>query len=42
MTQDLLHTEILEGEQLRRYLDQVQAPAELAVWLGTGQVLSIN
>ncbi|RAM50008.1 MAG: cell division protein FtsH [Hapalosiphonaceae cyanobacterium JJU2] len=42
MTQDLLHTEILEGEQLRRYLDQVQAPAELAVWLRTGQVLSVN
>ncbi|MDM9384578.1 ATP-dependent zinc metalloprotease FtsH [Chlorogloeopsis sp. ULAP01] len=42
MTQDLLHTEILEGQQLRRYLDQVQAPAELAVWLGTGQVLSVN
>jgi len=41
MTQDLLHTEILEGEQLRHYLDQVQAPAELTVWLGTGQVLSV-
>lgn len=42
MTQDLLHTEILEGEQLRRYLEQVQPPAELAIWLCTGQMLSIN
>ncbi|MDZ8053982.1 MAG: ATP-dependent zinc metalloprotease FtsH [Aulosira sp. ZfuVER01] len=42
MTQDLLRTEILEGEQLRRYLEQVQPPAELAIWLGTGQMLSVN
>ena len=42
MAQDLLHTEILEGEPLRRYLEQVQPPAELAAWLRTGQILSVN
>ncbi|BAY09445.1 ATP-dependent zinc metalloprotease FtsH [Calothrix sp. NIES-2098] len=42
MTQDLLRTEILEGEQLRSYLEQVQPPAELAIWLRTGQMLSVN
>ncbi len=37
MTQHLLQHEILEGEQLRRYLEQVQAPAELTIWLRKGQ-----
>jgi cell division protease FtsH len=37
MTQHLLQREILEGEELRHYLTQVQAPLELATWLRTGQ-----
>lgn len=36
MTQQLLQKEILEGEQLRQYLEQVRPPQELAAWLGTG------
>ncbi|HEY9602132.1 MAG TPA: ATP-dependent zinc metalloprotease FtsH, partial [Allocoleopsis sp.] len=40
VTQHLIQREILEGEQLRRYLEQVQAPAELAVWLRTGQLIA--
>lgn len=42
MTQDLLRAEILEGEKLRRYLEQVQRPAELAVWLRTGQQKAVD
>jgi cell division protease FtsH len=40
VTQHLIQREILEGEQLRHYLEQVQAPAELAVWLRTGQLIA--
>lgn len=36
MTQQLLQKEILEGEQLRQYLEQVRSPEELAAWLNTG------
>lgn len=42
LTQHLIQTEVLEGEALRRYLEQVQAPAELAVWLSTGQLSNVT
>ncbi|HAX77670.1 MAG TPA: cell division protein FtsH [Cyanobacteria bacterium UBA11372] len=42
LTQHLIQTEVLEGEALRRYLEQVQAPPELAVWLSTGQVSNVT
>jgi cell division protease FtsH len=37
MAQHLLQHEIIEGEQLHRYLERVQAPEELTIWLRTGQ-----
>ena len=40
MTQHLIRAEVLEGEQLRRYLEQVQAPNDLVDWLRTGQLMS--
>ena len=36
MTQKLLQKEILEGEQLRQYLEQVRSPQELTAWLDAG------
>ncbi|MCU0532356.1 MAG: ATP-dependent zinc metalloprotease FtsH [Hydrococcus sp. Prado102] len=41
MTQQLLQKEILEGEQLRRYLEQVRSPQALAVWLNTGELSDV-
>ncbi|PSB63011.1 cell division protein FtsH, partial [Chroococcidiopsis cubana CCALA 043] len=40
MTQHLIGAEVLEGEQLRRYLEQVQVPNDLVDWLRTGQLIS--
>ena len=34
----LLQKEILEGEELKEQLNQVQAPADLAQWLSTGKL----
>ncbi|MUG99593.1 ATP-dependent zinc metalloprotease FtsH [Scytonema sp. UIC 10036] len=37
--QKLLAKEVLEGEELRHCLHQVQAPAEVDIWLHTGKLL---
>ncbi|OWY64867.1 hypothetical protein B7486_45005 [cyanobacterium TDX16] len=42
MTQHLIRAEVLEGEQLRGYLGQVQVPNDLVDWLRTGQLPSKN
>ena len=38
----LLQKEILEGEELKKQLDQVQVPPELSSWLSTGELTFQN
>jgi cell division protease FtsH len=40
MTQSLLEHEVLEGQQLQSYLNQVQVPTILAAWLQNGEIAS--
>ncbi|MBF2001573.1 MAG: ATP-dependent zinc metalloprotease FtsH [Synechococcales cyanobacterium C42_A2020_086] len=38
VAQELLQTEVLEGDKLQQYLQRAQAPAELSEWLRSGQL----
>jgi len=38
MAQQLMQNEVLEGEELYKFLSQVQAPTELVDWLNTGKL----
>jgi cell division protease FtsH len=42
IAQFLLHQEVLEGEPLQQYLQQVVAPPQLSHWLRTGSLITVH